>query len=83
MRMLYFAWIRDRIGLSEETVNPPAGVSDVAALMQWLADRTPGHRAAFADAGAVKAAVNQTHAQLSAPISAGDEIAFFPPVTGG
>ena len=83
MRVPYFAWVRQRIGVAEEEVAPPATVRDVAGLMAWLATRGPGHAAAFAEGRQIRAAVNQEFAAPGDPVGAGDEVAFFPPVTGG
>ena len=83
MTLLYFAWVKSRIGRGEETVAPPAGVATVMDLMRWLATQSNGHAAAFADPALIRAAVNQEHVGFDAVIGAGDEIAFFPPVTGG
>ena len=83
LRILYFAWVRQKIGLAGEEVSPPAEVVDIAGLMQWLAGRSPGHAAAFADPAQVRAAVNQEFCGPDHPVAAGDEVAFFPPVTGG
>ena len=83
MRILYFAWLRQKIGVAEEEVTPPAEVRDVAGWREWLATQRPGHAAAFADAKQIRAAVNQDFATPDHPVAAGDEIAFFPPVTGG
>jgi molybdopterin converting factor subunit 1 len=83
MTLLYFAWLRTRIGTGEEQLDPPAAIVDVAGLVDWLKDRSPGHRAAFADLRSVRVAVNQDHVGYDHRIAAGDEIAFFPPVTGG
>jgi molybdopterin converting factor subunit 1 len=83
MRLLYFAWVRQRIGLAEEEVSPPPEVTDVARLMAWLGAQSPGHAAAFADPRQLRAAVNQDFAGPDHPVAPGDEIAFFPPVTGG
>lgn len=83
MRVLYFAWVRQKVGLAEEEVSPPAEVGDVAGLMAWLGTRSPGHAAAFANARQIRAAVNQEFAAPDQPVRPGDEIAFFPPVTGG
>lgn len=83
MTVMYFAWIREKVGLSEEQVNPPAEVATVAQLMDWLAARGPGHAAAFADRRRVKAARDQVHVPLDAPLAGASEVAFFPPVTGG
>ena len=83
MRVLSFAWLRQKIGLSEEEIAPPATVRDVASLIDFLAARSPGHAEAFANRAVVRCAVNQDFAGPEAPVRAGDEVAFFPPVTGG
>jgi sulfur-carrier protein len=83
MTVLYFAWVRQRIGRSEETVEHGPALRTVGDLAAMLKARGGGYGEAFADLGRLRAAVNQVHAGLDAPIAAGDEIAFFPPVTGG
>ncbi len=83
MRVLYFAWVRQKVGMAEEEISPPPEVRDVAGLVTWLAGRGPGHAAAFADPRQVRAAVNQDFAPPDHPVGQGDEVAFFPPVTGG
>jgi molybdopterin synthase sulfur carrier subunit len=83
LRLLYFASLRERLGLAEEEVVLPAGVTTVGGLMAWQRGRGPAHAAAFADTARVRCAVNQEFAQAEAPVGAGDEVAFFPPVTGG
>lgn len=83
MKVLYFAWLRARTGTSEEEVSPPASVATVAGLVEWLKGRSEGHAKAFADMGSVRVAVNQEHTGLDHPVRPDDEIAFFPPVTGG
>lgn len=83
MRILYFAWLRQRVGLAEEDVTPPPDIADVARLIAWLAARSPGHAHAFSEPAQVRAAVNQEFATADHPVAAGDEVAFFPPVTGG
>jgi molybdopterin converting factor subunit 1 len=83
LRVLYFAWVRQKVGAAEEEVAPPPEVRDVAGLVAWLAGRSPGHAAAFADPRQLRAAVNQDFAPPDHPVRAGDEVAFFPPVTGG
>ena len=83
MKILYFAWVRERVGVAEEEVTPPADVADVAALIDWLATRSDGHRAAFADPARLRAAVDQAFVPLDAPIAGAREVAIFPPVTGG
>ena len=83
MKLLYFAWVRQRIGVGQETVTPPAGVGTVAELVDWLRSRGPGYAEAFRDTRAIRCAVNQDYVDHDQPVSAGDEVAFFPPVTGG
>ena len=83
MRILYFAWVRQKVGMAEEEVTPPPEVGDVAGLVAWLAGRSPGHAAAFANRRTIRAAVNQEFAAPDRRVARGDEIAFFPPVTGG
>ncbi len=83
MRVLYFAWLRQRIGTGEEKVEPPAEVRDVAGLIAWLRQRGPGHAAALADISAIRIAINQEFAGPDAAIRPGDEVALFPPMTGG
>jgi molybdopterin synthase sulfur carrier subunit len=78
--ILYFAWLRDRAGISEERL---AGVRTVGDLLAWLAERSPKHRAAFENRKSIRCAVNQDFADPTAPVGPGDEVAFFPPVTGG
>ena len=83
MKLLYFAWVRQRIGIAEEEVTPPANVLTVAELVEWLKGRGPGYAAAFANPAVVKAAVNQEFARPDRRLAPGDEIALFPPMTGG
>ena len=83
MKLVYFAWVRDKIGQAEETLTPPADVATVGDLVAWLATTSLGHAAALADMSVVRCAVNQEYVDLSHPLAAGDEVAFFPPVTGG
>ncbi|MBK1698914.1 molybdopterin converting factor subunit 1 [Rhodovibrio salinarum] len=83
MQILYFAWLKTHTGTSQETVEPPAAVSDVAGLLDWLAGRSDGHAKALEDRQAVRVAVNQEYARPSDPVKPGDEVALFPPVTGG
>jgi len=83
MKLLYFAWLRERIGLAEENVTPPAEVVDVASLVAWLRGRGPHYALAFARPEAIRVAVNQRHVKGAAAVQASDEVALFPPVTGG
>lgn len=83
IKLLYFAWLRGKVGASEETLALPDSVTDVAGLIDWLKQQSPGHAEAFADESVVGCAVNHEFAQGTDPVRPGDEIAFFPPVTGG
>jgi sulfur-carrier protein len=82
LNILYFAWLRERIGTPEETLPLPPGVASVAELIEWLKAKSPVYAAAF-DTRSIRCAVNQAFADPSTPLSPGDEVAFFPPVTGG
>ena len=79
IKILYFAWVRDAVGVAEETVALPDGVVTVGDLADWLAIRHP----VFADRARLRVAVDQVMAGFDTDISGADEIAFFPPVTGG
>ncbi len=83
VRLLYFAWVREKLGQAEETVSLPAELTTVADVLGWQAQRSEIHRNVFTSAGIVRVAVDQTHAQPSVNIKHAREIAFFPPVTGG
>ncbi len=83
MKILYFAWLRQKTGTSEEDLSRPQGVETVADLVAHLAARGGGFAEAFADLGVVRCAVNQDYVPLTHPVAEGDEVAFFPPVTGG
>jgi len=82
IRLLYFAWVRERIGFGEEELPLEAPVA-LEALIDRLAARSPGHAAALADRARLRAAINADIASGSAIVSPGDEVALFPPVTGG
>ena len=83
MKILYFAWLRQRIGRAEEQVELPPQVDTIAKLIEWLKARDETYLSAFADLRVVRAAINQTVVPLDAPLTGAREIAFFPPVTGG
>jgi molybdopterin synthase sulfur carrier subunit len=81
--LLYFAWVREAIGRDGERVDPPAEVTTVADLLDWLGGQGEAHARAFADRGRLRAAVDQAFVPLDHPIAGAREIAIFPPVTGG
>ncbi|MBB6254165.1 molybdopterin converting factor subunit 1 [Nitrospirillum iridis] len=83
MRILYFAWLRTKIGTSEEELAPPPDVATTGDLITWLRSRGPGYADALANRAVVKVAVNQDYVGLDHPLSPNDEVALFPPVTGG
>jgi molybdopterin synthase sulfur carrier subunit len=83
VRLLYFAWVRERIGRAEETVELPAHVITIADLLAWQKTRGPEYAHAFEKAEIIRAALDQQHVKSAAVIGAAREIAFFPPVTGG
>ena len=83
MRVLYFAWVRELVGVDEEQVSLPPEVDTIAGLVGWLAGRSERHAEAFADPDRLRAAVDGTFASLDAPIEGAREVALFPPVTGG
>ena len=83
LELLYFAWVREAIGRDGERVDPPAGVTDVAGLIAWLAARGGGYAEALAEPTKLRAAIDQLFVPLDAAIAGAREIAIFPPVTGG
>jgi molybdopterin synthase sulfur carrier subunit len=83
MRVLYFAWLREKIGLGEEVPALPRNVATPRQLMAWLRQRGGVYAAAFANEALIRCAVDQEFCSLDAPFGAANEIAFFPPVTGG
>lgn len=83
MKILYFAWLREKIGAAEETVSPPAEIVTLADLMRWLAQLSPRHAAAFAETRGIRGAIDQEFAGPETSLGNAAEIAFFPPFTGG
>jgi molybdopterin synthase sulfur carrier subunit len=83
MKILYFAWLRSRIGTAEERIEPPAEVATVGGLLAWLKERGPRFAEALQDPTVVRVAVNQEYVGWDHPVRPGDEVALFPPVTGG
>jgi sulfur-carrier protein len=83
VKLLYFAWVRERLGKAEERIDPPAGVATVGELMAWLARRDEQYAYAFENAKVIRAAIDHRHVPPDAAIKGASEIAFFPPMTGG
>ena len=83
MKVKYFAWVRERVGLAEEMVEPPANVRTVDDLMAWLAKRGDAHAYAFETPRVIRAAIDHAHVKSDTRIAGAREIAFFPPMTGG
>ena len=83
VKVLYFASLRERVGKGSEEIDLPAGVSTLGTLRTHLIARGGAWETALGGNRSVRMAVNQDMAQAGAAIAAGDEIAFFPPVTGG
>ena len=83
MRVRYFAWVRERVGVGEEDVDLPAEVANVADLMAYLARRDEGYGAAFAQPSVIRAAIDRRHVAHATSLAGAHEVAFFPPMTGG
>ena len=83
MKLKYFAWVRERIGKSEETVEPPPSVRTIEELIGWLAARGETYAHAFETARVIRAAIDHAHVKQDTAIAGAREIAFFPPMTGG
>lgn len=83
MKVLYFAWLRQRTGTGEEEIALPEGVRTAAELVEHLKTLSPGHARAFQDTSAIKLAIDQDFAGMEDSILHAREVAFFPPVTGG
>lgn len=82
-KLVYFAWVRERIGKPEEEVALPAEIRTVADLARWLAGRGEEYAYAFENPDIVRAAIDKKHVKPDAPVTGAREIAFFPPMTGG
>lgn len=83
MKVLYFAWVREKTGIANEEITLPEDVGTALDLIHWLSARGGGYADAFSNLETVRVAINQEHAGHDQPITDDDEIAFFPPVTGG
>ena len=83
VRVLYFAWVRERIGKAEEQLEPPASTKTVAELIGWLSSRGEEYAYAFERPAVIRTAIDKVHVRPEASIAGAREIAFFPPMTGG
>jgi molybdopterin synthase sulfur carrier subunit len=83
MKAVYFAWVRERIGRTDEEISPPAEVKTVGDLIGWLTQRGEEYAHAFEKPAVIRAAIDKAHVKHDAPIAGAREIAFFPPMTGG
>jgi molybdopterin synthase sulfur carrier subunit len=83
VKLMYFAWVREKAGRAEEIVELPSQTETVADVITWLKTRGPEFAAAFERETVIRAAIDQTHVKHTAPVAGAREIAFFPPVTGG
>ena len=81
MKVLYFAWLRERIGLPAEDVETSA--ETIIELVHELSSRAPRYKAAFSDLSAVRCALDQNLVSFDTPLGDAREVAFFPPMTGG
>lgn len=83
MKVLYFAWVRERVGKADEIIEPPATIQTVSELMNWLAERGEEYAYAFENRQVIRAAIDKAHVKPDTSIAGAHEIAFFPPMTGG
>ena len=83
VKLVYFAWVRERVGIPDETLDIPTDLATVTDLVRWLKARGENYEAAFAKEAVVRAALDQVHAKPQSPLGNAREIAFFPPMTGG
>jgi molybdopterin synthase sulfur carrier subunit len=83
MKVRYFAWVRERVGIAEEELDPPADVASVADLIAHLSRRDEGYAAAFAEPRIIRAALDREHVEHTTSLAGAREVAFFPPMTGG
>ncbi len=83
LKLIYFSWVRERVGKAEEEVAPPKDVVTVSELMSWLARRGEEYAHAFENPKVIRAAIDRSHVRPDTAIAGAREIAFFPPMTGG
>jgi sulfur-carrier protein len=83
VKIRYFAWVRERVGKAEESLEIPASTRTVADLIAWLSSRGEEYAYAFEKPRVIRAAIDKVHVKSDAAIAGAREIAFFPPMTGG
>jgi sulfur-carrier protein len=83
VKVLYFAWVRERVGKADEIIEPPDGIETVGELMNWLAERGEEYAYAFENRQVIRAAIDKAHVKTDTLIAGAREIAFVPPMTGG
>jgi molybdopterin synthase sulfur carrier subunit len=83
VKLRYFAWVRERIGVAEEDIELPAGIATVGDLMSFLVRRGESYAYAFENPKVIRAAIDKNHVRADAKLAGAGEIAFFPPMTGG
>ena len=83
MKIVYFAWVRERTGREEEEIELPESVGTVGELIAWLRERGPEYDYAFERPEVIRAALDHVHARHDRPLAGVREVAFFPPMTGG
>jgi molybdopterin synthase sulfur carrier subunit len=83
VKLVYFAWVRERIGRNEEDLDPPSSIATVGDLVDWLRARGPEYEHALAEPRAIRVALDRVHADRTTPIAGAREVALFPPMTGG
>ncbi len=83
MKIIYFAWLRERLDKTEEEIDLPSSVQTIGELIEWLKTRGEEYAYAFDNPKVIRAAIDKTHVRPEAKIAGASEIAFFPPMTGG
>lgn len=83
MQLLYFAWVREKIGKDGEVASPPENVRNIADLIDWLSLQSSAHAEALADRSKLRVAVDHQFASFDTLLANAREVAIFPPVTGG
>ena len=83
MKILYFSWVREKIGIEEQNIKLKKNIHNVSDLISFLKNSSENHCKAFSDLNSINVAINKNHSSLESKIQDDDEIAFFPPITGG